>query len=56
MTGYIIVGYDYTAKKVYTNKEKAEKACEKENYCIGCRGGYHTVYVEEIEIDTDDED
>ena len=56
MKGYIITGSEYTAKKVYTNKTKAEKACEKENYAIGCSGSYRTVYVTEIEIDTDEEE
>jgi len=56
MKGYIITGSEYTANKVYTSKAKAEKACAEENYCIGCSGSYRTVYVTEIEIDTEEEE
>lgn len=56
MKGYILAGYGYTAEKVYTNRERAEKACENKNY--GYRMGGHNlkVYVEEIEIETEEDE
>jgi hypothetical protein len=55
MKGYILTGAYYKATKVYVNREMAEKAKEKENYCIGCGGGYNFVDVAEVEIVTEEE-
>lgn len=52
--GYIITGSYYTGKTIYTNKEKAERACEEKNYCIGCSGSCETVHVEEVEINDEE--
>ena len=56
MKGYILVGYGYTAEKVYTNREKAEKACENKNYGFMMGGHNTTVCVKEIEIETEEEE
>ena len=54
MTGYIITGYCYVSKKVYTSKAKAEMVCEHVQECMALSGSYNTVGVEEIEIDTEE--
>lgn len=52
MTAYIIVGMYYTTKKVYLNKETAEKVRKEEEYSRYMSGSndYH-LYVKELEVE-----
>lgn len=52
MTVYIIEGCDYTATKVYLNKETAEDARKKEEYLRYMSGSYnYCLWVKELEVD-----
>ena len=53
MKGYILAGCYYTATKVYTNKEAADKACEEYNMGEKMGGGRDFVHVVEVEIVTE---